>query len=128
MSLKSPLGRVLGLGSAGTGTEHWLGQRLSALAMVPLTLWFAISLLTLPSLDFYSVTAWVASPLHAVLLVLLVVALVYHSSLGTQVVAEDYVHAPGRRATVLIVLRLLHVGLAVAGIFAVFLIATRAPL
>lgn len=128
MSLKSPLGRVLGLGSAGTGTEHWLGQRLSAVAMVPLTLWFAISLLTLPSLDFYSVTAWVAAPLHAVLLILLVVALVYHSSLGTQVVAEDYLHATGLRVTVLTVLRLLHVGLAVAGIFAVFLIATRAPL
>jgi succinate dehydrogenase / fumarate reductase membrane anchor subunit len=128
MSLKSPLGRVLGLGSAGTGTEHWLGQRLSAVAMIPLTLWFAISLLTLPSLDFYSVTAWVAAPLHAVLLILLVVALVYHSSLGTQVVAEDYLRAPGLRMTVLAVLRLLHVGLAVAGIFAVFLIATRAPL
>lgn len=128
MSLKSPLGRVLGLGSAGTGTEHWLGQRLSAVAMVPLTLWFAISLLTLPSLDFYSVTAWVAAPFHAVLLILLVVALVYHSSLGTQVVAEDYLHAPALRVTVLTVLRLLHVGLAVAGIFAVFLIATRAPL
>ena len=128
MSLKSPLGRVLGLGSAGTGTEHWLGQRLSAVAMVPLTLWFAISLLTLPSLDFYSVTAWVAAPLHAVLLILLVLALVYHSSLGTQVVAEDYVHAPGLRVAVLTALRLLHVGLAVAGIFAVFLIATRAPL
>jgi len=128
MSLKSPLGRVMGLGSSGSGTEHWLGQRISAVAMVPLTLWFAISLVALPSLDFYSVTAWVAAPLHAVLLVLLVVALVYHSSLGTQVVAEDYIHAPGLRAAVLALLRLLHVGLAVAGVFAVFLIATRAPL
>ncbi|MBL8201944.1 MAG: succinate dehydrogenase, hydrophobic membrane anchor protein [Chromatiales bacterium] len=128
MSLKSPLGRVLGLGSAGTGTEHWIGQRISAVAMVPLTLWFAVSLVTLPALDFYSVTAWVSAPLHAVLLILLVVALVYHSSLGTQVVAEDYLHAHGLRVVVLTVLRLLHVGLAVAGIFAVFLIATRAPL
>jgi succinate dehydrogenase / fumarate reductase membrane anchor subunit len=128
MSLKSPLGRVLGLGSAGMGTEHWIGQRVSAVALVPLTLWFAISLLTLPSLDFYSVSAWVASPLHAVVLVLLVVALVYHSSLGIQVVVEDYVHAPGLRVIVLIVLRLLHAGLAVAGTFAVFLVATRAPL
>lgn len=128
MSLKSPLGRVLGLGSAGTGTEHWLGQRLSAAALVPLTLWFAISLLGMPSLDFYTVAAWVAAPLHAVFLVLLVVALVYHSSLGTQVVTEDYVHSSRLRVAVLSVLRLMHVGLAVAGVFAVFLIATKAPL
>jgi succinate dehydrogenase / fumarate reductase membrane anchor subunit len=125
MSLKSPLGRVQGLGSAGAGTSHWLGQRLSAVAMVPLTLWFAVSLLMLPAFDFYTVNAWVATPLHAILLSLLVVALVYHSSLGTQVVAEDYLHAPGLRVAVLVVLRLLHVALAVAGVFAVFLIATR---
>ncbi len=128
MTLKSPLGRVLGLGSARTGTEHWLGQRLSAVAMVPLTLWFALALLALPALDFYAVSAWVAAPLHAVLLVLLVTAVVYHSSLGTQVVAEDYIHAPGLRAVVLVLLRLLHIVLGVAGILAVLLVATRAPL
>lgn len=127
MSLKSPLGRVLGLGSAGTGTEHWLGQRLSAVAMVPLTLWFALSLLALPVLDFHAVNAWIAAPLHAVLLVLLVVSLVYHSSLGMQVVVEDYVHASAPRAATLMFLRLIHIALAVAGIFAVFLIATKAP-
>lgn len=128
MSLKSPLGRVLGLGSARTGTEHWLAQRLSAVAMVPLALWFALALLALPSLDFYAVSAWVAAPLHAVLLVLLVATLVYHSSLGTQVVAEDYIHSPGLRAGVLILLRLLHIVLAVAGILAVLIVATRVPL
>ncbi len=125
MSLKSPLGRVLGLGAAGNGTEHWLAQRLTAVALVPLTIWFAVSLLTLPGLDFYTVNAWVAAPLHAILLALLVVALVYHSSLGTQVVAEDYVHGSSLRVVVLMLLRLLHVTLAVAGVFAVFLIATR---
>ena len=128
MSLKSPLGRVLGHGAAGAGTGHWLGQRLSAVALVPLTLWFAASLLALPALDFYSVTAFIAAPLNGVLLVLLVIALAYHASLGTQVVAEDYIHRPGRRAVVLGLLRLLHLALAVAGVFAVFLIATRAPL
>lgn len=128
MSLKSPLGRVLGRGSAGSGTEHWIAQRLSAVAMVPLTLWFVLSLLAMPVLDFYAVTAWAAAPLHAILLVLLVVALVYHSSLGTQVVVEDYVHSPGLRVAVLTILRLGHVFLAAAGILAVFFIATRAPL
>ncbi len=67
----------------------------------------------------------VAAPLHAILLALLVVALVYHSSLGTQMVAEDYVHGSSLRVVVLMLLRLLHVTLAVAGVFAVFLIATR---
>ena len=62
------------------------------------------------------------------LLVLLVVAMVYHSSLGTQVVAEDYIHTPGTRVVVLVLLRLIHIALAVAGVFAVLLIATRVPL
>jgi succinate dehydrogenase / fumarate reductase membrane anchor subunit len=99
---------------------------LSAVALVPLTIWFVVSLLTLPALDFYTVNAWGAAPLHALLLALLVLVLVYHSSLGVQVVAEDYVHTASLRAAVLMLLRLLHVTLAVAGVFAVFLIATRA--
>ena len=126
MSLRSPLRRVLGLGSAGAGTDHWMGQRLSAVALVPLTLWFAITLLTLPALDFQSVNAWSASPLHAILLVLLVVALVYHSSLGTQVVVEDYIHTPGTHTVVLALLRLIHIALAVAGVFAVLRVAITA--
>ncbi len=127
MSLKSPMGQVLGLGSAGSGTGHWLAQRLTAVALVPLTLWFAVSLVTLPGLDFYTVNAWVADPLHALLLALLVVALVYHSSLGTQVVAEDYIHAPAVRVAVLVLLRLGHFALGAAGVLAVVLIAARAP-
>lgn len=126
MSLKSPLGSALGFGSAKSGTEHWWAQRLTAVALVPLTLWFAISLLGLPGLDYYTVSAWAAAPLHAILLALLVIALVYHSALGTQVVAEDYIHTPGSRIVVQIVLRLAHFALAAAGIFSVFLIATRA--
>ena len=109
-----------------SGTEHWWGQRLSAVALAPLTLWFAVSLLGLPGLDYYTVSAWAAAPLHAILLALLVIALVYHSALGTQVVAEDYIHTPGSRIVVLALLRLAHIALAAAGIFSVFLIATRA--
>lgn len=126
MNSRSPLGSALGLGSAGSGTGHWWGQRLSAVALAPLTLWFAVSLLGLPGLDYYSVSAWAAAPLHAILLALLVIALVYHSALGTQVVAEDYIHTPGFRIVVLALLRLAHIALAAAGVFSVFLIATRA--
>lgn len=126
MSLRTPLGRVLGLGAAGTGMEHWWGQRLSAVALVPLTLWFALSLLRLPTLDYYTVDAWLSAPLHGVLLVLLVIALAYHSGLGTQVVAEDYIHSPGARTVVLALLRLVHFAVAVAGVFAVVVIAVGA--
>ena len=127
MRLKSSQVAARDRGSAGSGTEHWLGQRLSAVALVLLTIWFAISLLRLPSLDFYTVNAWIAAPLHAVLLILLVISLVYHSSLGTQVVVDDYIHTSGPRVAVLAMLRLIHAALGVAGIFAVFLIATRPP-
>ncbi|MCL4781182.1 MAG: succinate dehydrogenase, hydrophobic membrane anchor protein [Gammaproteobacteria bacterium] len=126
MNSRSPLGSALGHGSAGSGTGHWWGQRLSAVALVPLTLWFAVSLLGLPGLDYYTVSAWAAAPLHAILLVLLVIALVYHSALGTQVIAEDYIHTPGSRIVVLALLRFAHIALAAAGVFSVFLIATRA--
>jgi succinate dehydrogenase / fumarate reductase membrane anchor subunit len=123
MSLKSPVGRALGLGSAGSGTGHWWAQRLTAVAMIPLTLWFAVSLLLLETIDYYAVVAWLSDPLSAVLLVLLVLVLVYHSSLGTQVVVEDYVHEPAARVIALGVLWLLHVALAVAGVFAVIDVA-----
>jgi succinate dehydrogenase / fumarate reductase membrane anchor subunit len=125
MSLRSPVRHARGLGSAGTGTEHWLAQRFSAVALVPLGLWFAISLLLMPAVDFYTVTAWAAEPLNAVLVSLLVIAACYHSHLGTQVIAEDYLHQPAARVTVLVVLKLLHAGLAIAGVVSVVLIAAR---
>lgn len=117
----------MGLGAAGAGTGHWLGQRASAVALVPLTVWFVLALLTLPSLDFSTLHAWVGEPLHCLALVLLVGASLYHSNLGTQVIAEDYVHGPVLRVLVLLLLRMLHLVLAVAGGLAIILIATKVP-
>ena len=94
MSLKTPLGQVLGLGSAKDGTGHWWMQRLSAVALIPLGLWFAVSLLALPELDYATVRVWIAEPLSSIGLVLFIVAAGYHSMLGLQVVVEDYVHTP----------------------------------
>ena len=93
MSLRSPLGRVLGAGSARDGTVHWWAQRVSAVALIPLTLWFFWSLLLLPSLDYATVRTWLSVPFSALLAVLLVAVTAYHSYLGTNVVVEDYVHA-----------------------------------
>jgi succinate dehydrogenase / fumarate reductase membrane anchor subunit len=127
VSLRSPLGRVLGLG-AGGGAHHWWLQRLSSLALLPLTAWFVVALLTLPDLGWASVHAWLARPLSTVLLLLLVPAAVHHSWLGVAVVVEDYVHGPRLKALTLLALQLAHALLAVSALYAVLSIAFgRAP-
>jgi succinate dehydrogenase / fumarate reductase membrane anchor subunit len=126
MSLQSPLNKVLGLGSAKQGSAHWWAQRLTAVGLVPLGLWFSFSLLGLPHGNYYLVAAWIAEPAHAILLILLVFTLVYHSSLGMQVVIEDYIHVPGAKVLVLVAVQFLHVILAVGGVYAVMLVSVGA--
>ena len=123
MSLRSPVGRVLGLGSAKDGTGHWWAQRVSAVALIPLTLWFLLSLLALPTLDYATVRAWLSVPLSGLLAVLLVAVLSYHSYLGTTVVIEDYVHAAGSKILSLLLLKFLYVLVGGAGIFAILHVA-----
>lgn len=118
MSLRAPLGRALGLGSAKSGFGHWWGQRLSAAALVPLGLWLAVSLASLPSIDYWAVSAWVGTPLNAILLLLLLLTLFHHSRLGLQVVIEDYVHGTPKVVTLALV-GFLHAVLAVAGVYAI---------
>jgi succinate dehydrogenase / fumarate reductase membrane anchor subunit len=119
MSLRSPLGRVLGMGSAKDGTAHWWAQRVSAVALIPLTLWFVFSLLTLPALDYDTVRTWLSVPISGFLAVLLVGVLAYHSYLGTIVIVEDYVTGTGMKVLTLLVLRFLYVLCGGAGIFAI---------
>ena len=123
MSLRSPLGKVLGAGSARDGTAHWWAQRVSAVALIPLTLWFFLSLLLLPTLDYATVRTWLSVPLSALLAVLLVAVTAYHSYLGTNVVVEDYVHAHAAKLFLVVLLRFLYVLCAGAGIFAILRIA-----
>ena len=123
MSLMTPLNRVLGLGTAKGAGEHWWLQRVTAVALLPLGLWFAYALLTLPGFDYASVAAWVREPVASILLILLIVAVGYHSALGLQVVIEDYVTGKGSKAATLIASTLAHVALGVAGVFAVLKIA-----
>ena len=125
MSLQSPLNKVLGLGTAKEGTGHWWAQRLTAISLVPLTIWFAIALLGLPHGNYEMVAAWIAQPLNSILIVLLVISLIYHSSLGLQVVIEDYVPGPAK-VVVLILVQLAHVVLAVSGIYAVIVVSVGA--
>ena len=123
MSLRSPMGRVLGLGSAKEGASHWWAQRVSAVGLVILTLWFVISLLSFQTLDHESTLMWMGRPVNAVLLMLLVITLVYHSQLGVQVVVEDYVVQHGLKIATLLVINFIHIALAAAGLFAVLRVA-----
>jgi succinate dehydrogenase / fumarate reductase, membrane anchor subunit len=122
MSLKTPLGRVLGLGSAKDGTEHWWGQRVSAVALLLLGSWFLYSLLQLQSLTYLDVIRFVSVPLNGVLLSLLSITLAYHSYLGVQVVIEDYVHASGTKVVSLLLSRFAHFFVAIAAVYAILVI------
>ena len=121
--LRSPVGRAIGLGSAKEGVEHWWLQRVTAVALVPLTLWFVIAVVRLSSADIDAVRDWVGHPLPAILLVLLLIATFWHASLGLQVVIDDYVHTGLAKLGLLIVVRLACFALTVAGIFAVLSMA-----
>lgn len=123
MSLRSPLSQARGLGSAKEGVEHWWWQRLTAVALVPLTLWFVFSVACLAGAGRETVLAWVASPLNAVGLILFLVALFHHSQLGLQVVVEDYVHAEFLKISSLVLIKFAHVALAAAAIFSVLKIS-----
>jgi succinate dehydrogenase / fumarate reductase membrane anchor subunit len=119
MSLRSPLGQVLGLGTAKDGTSHWWGQRVSGAAMAVLGLWFAWSLATMSGFSHAKAVAFIGHPVNALLLLLLSVTMAYHSYLGIQVVIEDYVHGHGLKIASLVLSRFAHVVLAVAAIFAI---------
>jgi len=123
MSLQTPLGKFLGHGSARHGTEHWWAQRVTSVALVPLTLWFVYAVLSLDSFAYAPVVAWIGSPVNAILLSLLLIALLYHSQLGLQVVIEDYVHTGWLKVTSLISLQLAHVAAGVAGLYSIILIS-----
>jgi succinate dehydrogenase / fumarate reductase membrane anchor subunit len=104
MSLRTALGQVRGLGSAKDGTHHWWMQRVTAVALVPLTIWFAIGVIAHVGAELSAVRAWLHSPLNAALAILFVATAFYHGQLGMQVVIEDYVHAePWKVAGILLV-------------------------
>lgn len=128
MSLQSPLGKVRGLGSAGNGVHHWWVQRLTSIALVPLGVWLLVSLLSLPALDFVTLVSWIGGTWTASLLTLFVIITCWHSSLGIQVILEDYVHDHGLKTLSLVLSGFVHAVLAAGGVFAVLRIAFGSPL
>lgn len=119
MSMRSHIGRVRGLGSAKTGTEHWWMQRVTAIGLIPLTFWFVALVISLAGADFETAYLRVASPAGAVPMILLLVAGLWHGKLGLQVVIEDYIHAEGVKIALLMLLTLATVALGAAGVFAI---------
>lgn len=103
MNLRSPLRRVTYLGSARSGSGHWFGQRISAVALVLLGIWLVLALATMGGGTHANVVAWLSSPVAASFAVLLVLTAAWHAVLGLQVVIEDYVGDRGRLAVLLVV-------------------------
>ena len=123
MTMRSPLARVKGLGAAKEGAGHWWHQRLTALALVPLTVWFCLTVARLPGADYATLVAWIAMPVNAVMLVALVIATLYHGYLGMQVVIEDYVQPHWARTTLIVASGFAAFLLAIAAIFVVLRLA-----
>ena len=123
MSSITPLGRARGLGAARGGVGHWKLQRLTAMSNAVLVLWFVFSAMALAGASYEEVRAWLASPVTATLMILLVLSVFQHAPLGLQVIIEDYVHHPGARIAALVLVRLVVAGLAVACIVAILTVA-----
>lgn len=101
-TLRSPLGRARGLGSARAGSGHWTASRLTSIALVPLTIWFIFSVIHLSGASHAMVIEWMSSPLVMGLMLALVIATFHHMQLGLQVVIEDYVHTEPMKAVALL--------------------------
>ena len=123
MGVQSPIARVRGLGPAREGVGHWTRQRLTAISNIVLVLWFVFSAMALAGAGYEEVRAWLAAPVPASLMILLVISTFYHARLGVQVVIEDYVHHEGAKIASLAAVTLITFGLAVACIVAVLKVA-----
>jgi succinate dehydrogenase / fumarate reductase, membrane anchor subunit len=119
----TPLARARGLGAARGGLGHWKAQRLTAISNAVLVPWFVFSAMALAGAGYDEIRAWLASPVVATLMILLIVSVFYHAPLGLQVIIEDYVHHPGIRIAAVILVRLVVAGLAVACIVAILMVA-----
>ena len=121
--LKTPLSRATGLGSARSGTIHFWRQRMSAVALAPLSIWFVFSTLSLVGGNLAEVLVFLGEPINAILMLLFLFAALYHMTLGIQVVIEDYVHSEGLKLLFLMFNRFFALGVGCVAGFALLKIA-----
>jgi succinate dehydrogenase / fumarate reductase membrane anchor subunit len=126
MTMETPIARVRGLGSAKAGAHHWWLERLSSVALLVLFVWLIASILRLPDLSYGTVREWLADPLAAVPMLLLVAVTFWHGKMGMQVIIEDYVHEAGNKAFAITLLNFFAIAGAGLGIFAILKIAFSA--
>ena len=126
MGYRTDRQRVQGLGSAKEGTGHWWRQRVTAVALVPLSLFFLFTFARSLGADYAAVRAAYASPFNAVVAILFILVAFYHLQLGLQVVIEDYVHGNAARTAAIVTSTLLTSAVALTGVFAVARIAFSA--
>ena len=117
--LRSPLARARGLGSAKHGLQHWWAQRLTAVALVPLVVWFAVSLVMLSGADYAAARAWIGSPFVMVLLILTIGVGLHHAQLGLQVVIEDYIRGDGWKLALIVVVKFIAALFGLAAVVAI---------
>ena len=123
MDYRSPLSRAINLGSAKSGTVHWWWLRISALALVPLSLWFMFSIAALSGDCATGIQEWVSNPIVATLLIAFVVSLFYHAQLGMQEVIEDYVHREGVKYFSILLIKATSVLLVILSIISILHVA-----
>ena len=122
MSRRTALGRVRGLGSAKDGVHHWWAERLSAVALIPLTVWFVVSVVAMAGADYYAMRDWLGNPVVAGVLILVLVTGFYHGALAAQVVIEDYIHNEPVKLALLLAVKAAAMLLGLAGVLAVMIV------
>jgi succinate dehydrogenase / fumarate reductase membrane anchor subunit len=122
--MQTPLHKVQGLGASHTGTRHFWHERLTSVALIPLTLWFGYAILGLTDASLAAAIGFLAHPINALLMAAFVIVSLFHIKLGLQVIIDDYVHATGKRIFLLIVVRVAVIATGAACLFALLRIAS----
>lgn len=121
--IKTSLAKARGLGSAHHGAEHWMIERVTSLALIPLVIWLVFSIISLTGADYETFTLWLLRPVNAIMMLLFIMVSFYHAALGCQVIMDDYIHHEGLKMISVIIMKLAFVALGVACIFSVLKIA-----